>query len=151
MSRWASSSPSAWDNWAACRACAIVGNLRAQPQSSITWVCEVVSRSSLARVNAQQPYTLYQALFGRLLARCQQRAPRHGFRSSKLCWTRRTCAWRPWARAHERRGILPTLQTSRWPAWTLDGSGTGGDRLKRNVRYQVVLWRPSGPVEDFRA
>ena len=39
-----------------------------------------VSRSSLARVNAQQPYTLYEALFGRLLARCQQRAPRHGFR-----------------------------------------------------------------------
>ena len=28
------------------------------------------SRSSLARVNAQQPYTLYEALFGRLLARC---------------------------------------------------------------------------------
>ena len=25
-------------------------------------------------------YTLYEALFGRLLARCQQRAPRHGFR-----------------------------------------------------------------------
>ena len=31
-------------------------------------------------MNAQQPYTLYEALFGRLLARCQQRAPRHGFR-----------------------------------------------------------------------
>ena len=34
----------------------------------------------MARVNAQQPYALYEALFGRLLARCQQRAPRHGFR-----------------------------------------------------------------------
>ena len=31
-------------------------------------------------MNAEQPYTLYEALFGRLLARCQQRAPRHGFR-----------------------------------------------------------------------
>ena len=39
-----------------------------------------VSRSSLARVNAEQPYTLYEALFGRLLSRCQQRAPGHGFR-----------------------------------------------------------------------
>ena len=39
-----------------------------------------VSRSSLARVNAEQPYTLYEALFGRLLSRCQQRAPGHRFR-----------------------------------------------------------------------
>ena len=29
---------------------------------------------------AEQPYTLYEALFSRLLARCRQRAPRHGFR-----------------------------------------------------------------------
>ena len=34
----------------------------------------------MARVNTEQPYTLYETLFGRLLARCQQRAPRHGFR-----------------------------------------------------------------------
>jgi putative transposase len=39
-----------------------------------------VTRSSLARVNAEQPYTLYEALFGKLLARCQAQAPRHGFR-----------------------------------------------------------------------
>ena len=39
-----------------------------------------VSRSSLARVNAEQPYTLYETLFGRLLSRCRQCAPRHGFR-----------------------------------------------------------------------
>ena len=39
-----------------------------------------ISRSSLARVNAEQPYSLYEALFGRLLARCQRLAPRHGFR-----------------------------------------------------------------------
>ena len=38
----------------------------------------LVSRSSLARVNAA--YTLYEALFSRLLARCRQRAPRPGFR-----------------------------------------------------------------------
>ncbi len=55
----------------------IVGNLRAQPHKLYhLGVRAFVSRSSLARVNAQQPYTLYEALFGRLLARCQ----RHGFR-----------------------------------------------------------------------
>ena len=59
----------------------IVGNLRAQPHKLYhLGVRAFVSRSSLARVNAQQPYALYEALFGRLLARCQQRAPRHGFR-----------------------------------------------------------------------
>ena len=59
----------------------IVGNLCAQPHKLYhLGVRALVSRSSLARVNAEQPYTLYEALFGRLLARCQQRAPRHGFR-----------------------------------------------------------------------
>ena len=59
----------------------IVGNLCAQPHKLYhLGVQALVSRSSLARVNAEQPYTLYEALFSRLLARCQQRAPRHGFR-----------------------------------------------------------------------
>ena len=39
-----------------------------------------VSCSSLAWVNTEQPYTLDEALFGRLLSRCQERAPKHGFR-----------------------------------------------------------------------
>jgi hypothetical protein len=39
-----------------------------------------VARSSLARVNERQPYTLFEALFGRLFARCLRHAPRHGFR-----------------------------------------------------------------------
>ena len=59
----------------------IVGNLCAQHHKLYhLGVQSLVSRSSLARVNAEQPYTLYEALFSRLLARCQQRAPRHGFR-----------------------------------------------------------------------
>ena len=39
-----------------------------------------MARSSLARVNEAQPWTLYEALFGRFYARCQRLAPRHGFR-----------------------------------------------------------------------
>ena len=59
----------------------IVSNLRAQHGKLYhLGLRDLVSRSSLARVNAKQPYTLYEKLFGRLLARCQQRAPRHGFR-----------------------------------------------------------------------
>jgi len=39
-----------------------------------------VSRSSLFRVNEQQPYTLYETLFARLLSRCQGTASKHGFK-----------------------------------------------------------------------
>ena len=39
-----------------------------------------MNRSSLSRVNASQPYQLYEALFAKLLARCQSRAPKHNFR-----------------------------------------------------------------------
>ena len=39
-----------------------------------------VARSSLTRVNGEQPQGLYEELFGRLLARCRTAAPGHGFR-----------------------------------------------------------------------
>ena len=59
----------------------IVSNLSAQGRKLYhLGVTATVSRSSLARVNAEQPHTLYEALFGRLLGVCQRCAPRHGFR-----------------------------------------------------------------------
>ena len=59
----------------------IVSNLNTQGRKLYhLGVGTTVSRSSLARVNAEQPYTLYETLFGRLLSRCRQCAPRHGFR-----------------------------------------------------------------------
>ena len=39
-----------------------------------------VARSSLARVNEEQPYRLHERMFERVLARCQRSAPGHGFR-----------------------------------------------------------------------
>lgn len=58
----------------------IVANLSAQVSKLYHLGSAQVSRSSLARVNEAQPHTLYQALFHKLLSRCQQQAPRHGFR-----------------------------------------------------------------------
>ena len=50
----------------------IVSNLSTQGRKLYhLGVGTTVSRSSLARVNAEQPYTLYETLFGRLLSRCQ--------------------------------------------------------------------------------
>ena len=42
--------------------------------------CRKLSRSTLSRINEDKPYELYQALFGKLLTRCQSMAPRHNFR-----------------------------------------------------------------------
>ncbi|WP_345427254.1 IS4 family transposase [Halioxenophilus aromaticivorans] len=58
----------------------IVTNVSAQASKLYHLGASTVSRSSLARVNEQQPHTLYEALFGKLLARCQGLAPKHGFR-----------------------------------------------------------------------
>lgn len=58
----------------------IVSNLSAQTSKLYHLGGTHVSRSSLARVNEQQPHTLYEALFNKLLSRCQGLAPKHGFR-----------------------------------------------------------------------
>jgi putative transposase len=63
----------------------IVSNLNAQMTKLYHLGTGPVSRASLARINEQQPHSLYEALFGKLLSRCQGLAPRHGFKfSNKL-------------------------------------------------------------------
>ena len=58
----------------------IESNLSAQQSKLYHLGVDRVTRSSLSRVNEQQPYGLYESLFGRLLGRCESMAPRHGFR-----------------------------------------------------------------------
>ncbi len=58
----------------------IVSNLSAQSRKLYHLGVGEVSRSSLARVNAEKPWELYRALFGRLLSRCRPAAPGHRFR-----------------------------------------------------------------------
>jgi putative transposase len=58
----------------------VVANLAAQGSRLYHLGARPVTRSSLARVNEEQPFTLYEALFAKLYGRCQRLAPRHGFR-----------------------------------------------------------------------
>ena len=58
----------------------IVSNLSAQSRKLCRLGVGEVSRSSLARVNAEKPWELCRALFGRLLSRCRSAAPGHRFR-----------------------------------------------------------------------
>ena len=48
----------------------VVSNLKVQAGKLYHLGCGTVNRSSLARVNREQPHSLYEALFGKLLARC---------------------------------------------------------------------------------
>jgi len=90
----------------------IVSNLSAQRSKLYHLGTVPVSRSSLARVNEQQPPTLYEALFNQLLSRCQGLAPRHGFRFKNKLYsldasTIDLClSVFPWARFRTTKGAI---------------------------------------------
>ena len=90
----------------------VVSNLCAQTAKLYHLGTALVSRSSLARVNEQQPSALYAGLFAKLLARCQGRAPRHGFRFKNKLYsldasTIDLClSVFPWARFRTMKGAV---------------------------------------------
>lgn len=58
----------------------IESNMNAQTSNHYHLGVRRIAKTSLARVNEKQPYTLYAALFGKLVSRCQGLSPRHKFR-----------------------------------------------------------------------
>jgi putative transposase len=58
----------------------IVENISAQAHRLYHLGSAKLSRSNLSRINEDKPYALYEALFGKLLSRCQGMAPGHDFR-----------------------------------------------------------------------
>jgi hypothetical protein len=58
----------------------IESNLRVQSSSLYHLGTRGIARSSLARLNRDQPHDLYEKLFYVLSARCQQWGPKHGFK-----------------------------------------------------------------------
>ena len=58
----------------------IVDNVSAQQRRLYHLGCAKLSRSNLSRINEDKPYELYEALFGKLLKRCQAQTAGHGFR-----------------------------------------------------------------------
>ena len=90
----------------------IVSNLDAQAHKLYHLGVGRVARSSLARVNERQPHELYEALFGRLLARCRKAAPGHGFRfrnklfSLDATYVDLCLELFPWAQYRKTKGAL---------------------------------------------
>ncbi len=60
----------------------IVDNVSAQAHRLYHLGSAKLSRSNLSRINDGKPYALYEALFGKLLSRCQGVVPDHPFRFS---------------------------------------------------------------------
>ncbi|AOV16829.1 IS4 family transposase [Acidihalobacter aeolianus] len=58
----------------------IVENISAQVHRLYHLGSTKLSRSNLSRINDAKPYALYEALFGKLLSRCQGVVPGHNFR-----------------------------------------------------------------------
>ncbi len=58
----------------------VVANAEAQRSRWYHLGARRITRSTLARVNEQQPCSFYEALFGSLYQRCRPRAPGHNFR-----------------------------------------------------------------------
>ena len=58
----------------------IVDNMSAQTHRLYHLGVAKLTRSNLSRINETKPYALYEALFGKLLHRCQALAPHHNFR-----------------------------------------------------------------------
>jgi len=58
----------------------IVENVSAQTHRLYHLGSAKLSRSNLSRINENKPYALYEALFGKLMKRCQGVVPGHNFR-----------------------------------------------------------------------
>ena len=58
----------------------IIENISAQAHRLYHLGSAKLSRSNLSRINEDKPFALYEALFGKLLSRCQGMAPAHNFR-----------------------------------------------------------------------
>jgi len=58
----------------------LTSNLKAQMKKLYHLGVTSISRTTLARVNDEKPYTLYEELFNKLLHRCQRLSPKHTFR-----------------------------------------------------------------------
>jgi hypothetical protein len=90
----------------------IIANLGAQQHKLYHSGVAGVSRSSLARVNESQPYTLYESLFGLLLGRCRNHAPKHPFRfrnplfSMDASTIELSLSIFPWAEFRKKKGAI---------------------------------------------
>lgn len=90
----------------------IVENISAQAHRLYHLGSAKLSRSNLSRINDSKPYALYEALFGKLLSRCQGIVPGHTFRFNNPLYSLDTStidlclAVFPWADFRTTKGAV---------------------------------------------
>lgn len=90
----------------------IEANINAQSGSLYHLGVRRIAKSSLARVNEKQPYTLYEVLFEKLVSRCQGHSPRHKFRFKNPLFSldssliELSMAIFPWADCNRRKAAM---------------------------------------------
>lgn len=90
----------------------IEANINAQSGSLYHLGVRRIAKSSLARVNEKQPYTLYAMLFEKLLSRCRGRSPQHKFRFKNPLFSldssliELSMAIFPWADCNRRKAAM---------------------------------------------
>jgi len=90
----------------------IEANMNAQGNHRYHLGIGKIAKSSLARINEKQPYTLYEALFEKLVKRCQGVLPRHPFRFKNPLFSldssliELSLALFPWSDHNRHRGAV---------------------------------------------
>lgn len=90
----------------------VVENVSAQEHRLYHLGSTKLSRSNLSRINEGKPYALYEALFGKLLKRCQSETSGHGFRFKNQLYsldatTIDLClSLFPWAKFRQTKGAI---------------------------------------------
>jgi len=90
----------------------LVMNVRAQSNKLYHLAIKPFSRATLARVNEQQPATLFEALFYKLLGRCQEVSPGHRFKFKNKLYLLDTTTIDlclsvfPWAKFRKTKGAI---------------------------------------------
>jgi len=128
----------------------IEANINAQTDSYHLGVGRI-SKSSLARVNQNQPYTLYEALFGQLLKRCQNLSPGHKFRFKNPLYSldssliELSLALFPWSNHNRHRGAVK-LHVGLDHAGHFPAFATISDGLRHDVPVGREFDFPKGSI-----
>lgn len=132
----------------------LVMNVSAQTSKLYHLAIRPCSRATLARVNEQQPASLYEAIFHKLLRRCRQFAPKHRFKfNGKLYLLDATVidlclSVFPWAKFRSTKGAIK-IHTG------LDGEGylpefvSLTDGKSHEIKWAKALKLPRGSMAVF--
>jgi len=118
----------------------IESNLLSQQNKLYHLGAKPIARTTLARLNEQQPYELYQALFYKLLARCATRSTNHKFRFKNPLYSLDASVIDlslkifPWAKCHQTKAAVKLHvglnNASLIPEFVALGDGKESDIIK---------------------